>query len=41
MTSLIESQRHRLIRLGIVVPSTLVSLGLVLYGMRGEPDRRD
>ena len=27
--------------LGIVVPSTLVSFGLVLYGMRGEPDRRD
>ena len=25
--------------LGIVVPSTMVSFGLVLYGMRGEPER--
>ena len=25
--------------LAIVVPSTLISFGLVMYGMRGEPDR--
>jgi hypothetical protein len=26
--------------LAIVVPTTLISFGLVMYGMRGEPDRR-
>ena len=25
--------------LGIVVPTTLIAFGLVMYGMRGEPDR--
>jgi len=25
--------------LAIVVPTTLIAFGLVMYGMRGEPDR--